>query len=129
MRLGKAQIDIHEKNSEKIKYIYNQLEGEERVTVKFEDVLSDTENFIPTEEDPPEDFLTMANIVLTVITTVGMVVSVLIVAIIGIKYMIGSVEEKAEYKKDMIPYLVGAVLTFSITSIVKILQAIGESFN
>ena len=36
-------------------------------------------------------------------------------------------EEKAEYKKDMIPYIVGAVLLFGITAIVKVVQQIGES--
>ena len=47
----------------------------------------------------------------------------------GIKYMLGSVEEKADYKKDMIPYLIGAVLLFAITVIVKVLQQIGQSIN
>ena len=38
--------------------------------------------------------------------------AVVLVAFLGIKYMLGSAEEKAEYKKDMIPYLVGAFLLF-----------------
>lgn len=57
--------------------------------------------------------------ILTVITTVGMVLSVIIVAVLGIKYMMGSTEEKAEYKKTMIPYLVGAVLVFGASAIGK----------
>lgn len=32
--------------------------------------------------------------------------------IIGIKYMTGSLEEKANYKKTMVPYLVGCVILF-----------------
>ena len=31
----------------------------------------------------------------------------------GIKYMMGSAEEKAEYKKVMLPYIIGAVLIFA----------------
>ena len=37
--------------------------------------------------------------------------------------------DKSEYKKDMIPYLVGACLLFGITVIVKVLQQIGQSIN
>ena len=36
--------------------------------------------------------------VLTTISNVGIVLSVVMLAIIGLKYMIGSVEEKAQYK-------------------------------
>ena len=34
--------------------------------------------------------------------------------------MMGSAEEKAEYKKTMIPYLVGALLIFAATTIVNV---------
>ena len=37
--------------------------------------------------------------------------------VLGIKYMMGSAEEKAEYKKTMIPYVVGAILIFAATTI------------
>lgn len=37
--------------------------------------------------------------------------------ILGIKYMTGSLEEKAEYKKSMIPYLIGVAIFFSLSTI------------
>ena len=43
--------------------------------------------------------------------------------------MVGSAEEKAQYKKDLVPYFIGAVLLFSITTIVKILQAFGNNLS
>lgn len=55
--------------------------------------------------------------ILSIVTGVGMVLAVVLVAILGIKYMMGSTEEKAEYKKSMIPYLVGAVLVFGASAI------------
>ena len=58
-----------------------------------------------------------------------MVFAILMLAILGIKYMLGSIEEKAEYKKDLIPYFIGAGLLFGITTIVKILQIFGERIN
>lgn len=52
---------------------------------------------------------------------IGSIVSVLALVIIGIRYMLGSVEEKAEYKKTMLPYLVGIILTFASVNIVSII--------
>ena len=43
--------------------------------------------------------------------------------------MLGSVEDKAEYKQDMIPYLIGALLLFGITGFLKILIAIGQKIS
>ena len=48
-----------------------------------------------------------------ILQTVGIVLSVIVLIIIDIKYMMGSAEEKAEYKKTMIPYIVGAALIFT----------------
>lgn len=48
--------------------------------------------------------------VLGIITVVGYAMAIIISIIIGIKYMTGSVEEKAGYKKSMIPYIVGCVI-------------------
>lgn len=59
-----------------------------------------------------------------IITTIGIVSGVLILIIIGIKYIVGSVEEKAEYKKTMIPYLVGAIMLIGIPSILTIFSRI-----
>jgi len=67
--------------------------------------------------------------VINIIQFVGILISVIVLVLIGIKYMLGSVEERADYKKDMIPYIVGAVLLFGITAIVKMVQQIGESIN
>ena len=54
-----------------------------------------------------------ANIILGTIKILGIVASVAMLIVIGIKYMLGSVEEKAEYKKTLVPYLVGAFLLFT----------------
>lgn len=59
-----------------------------------------------------------------ILTTVGIVVAVIVILILGIKYMMGSASEKAEYKKTMIPYVVGAVLILGGSAIVKILFSI-----
>ena len=59
-----------------------------------------------------------------IIVTVGVVASALTLLILGIKYMLGSVSEKAEYKKSMLPYIIGAFLLFSASIIVNIIASI-----
>ena len=66
--------------------------------------------------------------IIAYITNAAMVVAVVMVAILGIKYMMGSVEEKAEYKKSFVPLLVGAVLVFGAAVIAKIIVSLAESF-
>lgn len=52
-----------------------------------------------------------------IIQVVGVVIAVLVLMVLGVKYMMGSAEEKAEYKKTMIPYIVGAILIFAAATI------------
>ena len=66
-----------------------------------------------------------ANIV-NIIQVVGIVISIIVLLVIGIKYIIGSAEQKAEYKKTMIPYIVGALLIFAGTSIVKVVYQLAN---
>ena len=55
---------------------------------------------------------------------VGNIVVMLLV--LGIKYILGSVEEKAEYKQTMWPYVIGAVLIFSGAAVTDIIY---KAFN
>ena len=55
--------------------------------------------------------------------TVGIVVAVITLLILGIKYMMGSASEKAEYKKTMILYVVGITLLLGASAIVKALAS------
>ena len=55
--------------------------------------------------------------VLATIKTIGICLSVVILTIIGLKYIFCSLEEKAAYKENMIPYIVGCFLLASATTI------------
>ena len=67
--------------------------------------------------------------IVTIMQTVGIVVAVVVLLILGIKYLMGSAEEKAEYKKTMIPYVVGAVLIFAATTIVNVVYQLANGLN
>ena len=56
-----------------------------------------------------------------ILQTVGIVLSVVVLIVLGIKYMMGSAEEKAEYKKSMIPYIVGAALIFAASAFAQVI--------
>ena len=63
----------------------------------------------------------IGNRIIGALRTIGSAVSVIVLMVIGIKYMMGSVEEKAEYKKTMTPYVIGAFMVFGITNIIAII--------
>lgn len=55
----------------------------------------------------------LGNDIVGIFQVVGVVLAVVIIIVLGIKYMLGSAEEKSEYKKSMLPYVVGAALIFA----------------
>ena len=69
---------------------------------------------------------TVGSKVLTTISNVGIVLSVVMLAIIGVKYMMGSADERAEYKKTLLPYIIGAFLIFGASTVAKIVKTVGE---
>lgn len=64
--------------------------------------------------------------IISVITTIGSIASVIVLVILGIKYMMGSAEEKAEYKKTLLPYVLGAVLVFAASTVASIVFSIAN---
>ena len=56
-----------------------------------------------------------------ILRTVGIILSVIILIILGIKYMMGSAEEKADYKKSMMPYIIGAALIFAASAFAQVI--------
>lgn len=66
----------------------------------------------------------MGNNIIGVIQFVGSFLSVIVLVVLGIKYMMGSVEERAEYKKTMWPYIVGAFLLFATTTLLSIIESL-----
>ncbi len=64
-----------------------------------------------------------------ILQTIGIVLSVVVLIVLGIKYMMGSAEEKADYKKSMLPYLVGAIVIFAASAFAEVIYnfAIGIS--
>lgn len=56
---------------------------------------------------------------------ISIVVAVVVVMITGLKFIVGSTQEKAEYKKSLIPLVVGVLILVFATTIVKVLFGMG----
>lgn len=69
------------------------------------------------QEDAGEA-LTKVGKILGAVRNISVVVSVIGLTIIGIKYMLGSVEEKANYKATILPYIIGFVFAIAGTTLV-----------
>lgn len=67
------------------------------------------------------EFIDIANAVIGAIRIFGTVVAVVALMALGVKYMLGSTQEKATYKETMIPYLIGAIMVFAIPNIIGII--------
>lgn len=60
---------------------------------------------------------TMAGRVVGLIRNIAIIAGVILLSVIGVKFMMGSAEEKAEYKKSLIPLVVGIVVVMAATQI------------
>ena len=87
-----------------------------------EGAIKDVEGEI--DYDGNTDFTKKAGQIIGFLQWAGAIAGVIIIAIFGVKYMMGSLEEKAEYKKTMIPFIVGAVVLIAAPQIAKLIFSI-----
>ena len=102
---------------------------DKREEVEFSDVLTDLDGYSDVGDIETNSKSKVENTtgkILSFITNIGIVLSILIPAIIGIKYMILG---NMEFRKDLVPYIIGATILFSICLITKIIYNIGKGIN
>lgn len=71
-------------------------------------------------------FLERAGKVLGFIQFLGILIAVVVLSIIGIKYLLSSVEGKAEYKKTMLPYVIGCFMLVGVSIVIEIIESIAK---
>lgn len=86
-------------------------------TVQGKALVEQFESSITVGGSGAEDLKKEGGKIVGIIQVIGTIASVAMITILGIKYALGSAEDKAGYKKSMIPYLVGAVLIFGFSNI------------
>ena len=76
-----------------------------------------------------EKILKVIQAILVVTQVIGIGVAVIMLIVLAIKYISASPGDKAEIKKHMVVYVVGAVLLFGAAGILEIIKRFAEIFN
>ena len=67
---------------------------------------------------------TVSDQIYNILLAVGTVIAVIIGAILGIQFMVGSMDEKAKVKESLIPFVIGCVIIFGAFGIWKLIATI-----
>jgi len=82
-----------------------------------------------TDDGELDEITSKAGVIFSTISIIGIVISVLTMIVLGIKYMVGTIEERAEYKRVMMPYIVGIILIGGISTIIGIVSNLVSSIG
>ena len=83
-------------------------------------VLAKTPSELNATESNTDSVYSVGEKVMGIIQAAGVVIAVVVLMVLGIKFMMGSAEEKAEYKKTFIPYIIGAILIFAASTLANV---------
>lgn len=84
-------------------------------------VISTTEN----GNQMSNEFGGVAGTIINWIWGISIIVAIIVVMVIGIKFIIGGAQEKVEYKKSLMPVAVGVILVVFATTLVRFLFSMG----
>lgn len=93
------------------------------------DPIDNPDYWVPSENTDNFLLADMGNTIIGAIRAIGTIIAVVAIMIIGIKYMFGTIEEKANYKETMVPYLIGAIMLFTIPNLVGIIYDLVKQIN
>lgn len=62
-----------------------------------------------------------------ILLMIGMAVAVGIGTVLGVKFLMGSMEEKAQIKESLIPFVIGCVVVFGAFGIWKAVISVGST--
>jgi len=71
-----------------------------------------------------EELSNISDLLVNTLIVVGIIVVSIVGLILGIKFMIGSVEQKAQIKESIFPFIIGCVVIFGAFGIWKIVLTI-----
>lgn len=77
-----------------------------------------TINPSPILEENSQEFRDMVGRLIGLIKWTSIIGAVIMITFLGVKYMVGSLEEKAQYKKSMVPWVVGTAIVAISSTIV-----------
>lgn len=103
------------------------------ITPKYAFADIDTDSFNPYEIDKngvdQQTVTKYTNNIYSILYIVAIVVAVIALMILGLKYIVGSATQKADYKKTLVPVIIGICIIVFITTILGIFASFGKSIN
>lgn len=98
----------------------------EQYLPKFTSPINDPEKYRPEAEDIPVASQ-IVGIIIRWLRNIGVVVGVLVLTIIGAKYMLaGAAEEKAQYKETLVPVVIGVVMLLGSITLISAIAKLME---
>lgn len=76
-----------------------------------------------------EELQKTSNMIYNILLTIGVCIAVIVSSVLGIKFMIGSVEEKAQVKDALVPFVVGCIVIFGAFGFWKMFVTIGKDMQ
>lgn len=132
------QLQQEEQNKDKDNEKYNEKENESPKQDKENagvsqslavDPIVDPDFYKPTNKGGNDGLIDLGNTIIGAIQIIGTIIAVVTLMIIGFRYMFGSVEAKANYKETMIPYIIGAVMLFTIPNLLRVIYDLIKGIN
>lgn len=97
------------------------------------DIIDKGKDFISSKSDNDKidesEVSQLSNSVYSILQFIAVVVAVVMITILGIKYITGSVEMQADIKKTLVPYVIGAFMAFGAFAIWKVVVLVLENTN
>ena len=104
--------------------------NESRASFSIDGFVQDADNFIEEGKAEGENAIDqdglkeISDVIYNTLLAVGLIAVVAVGIFLGIKIMMGSIEEQAQYKELLIPYFVGCIVVFGAFGIWKLLVTI-----
>ena len=78
---------------------------------------------------PSQDIVKVSSILIGAIQVIAVAIAIVMLVVLAIKYMTAAPGEKAEVKKGMTIYIIGALILFAGSGILGLIQSFGNDVN
>lgn len=98
----------------------------------IDDIISQGKDFIAdgeSQENPIEDneLKPLSDTIYNILLIIAIVLAVIMSGVLGIGFMVGSIEEQAKIKESLIPFVVGCIIVFGGFGIWKVIAGLVQN--
>ena len=98
------------------------------------DIITGADNFINSGKNgivsiDESELQSGSNLIYNILVLIGMCIAIIVAGILGIKFMLGSAEEKSQIMEALVPFVIGCIVVFGAFMFWKIFVNIGKSIS